>query len=107
MSAILTRPITPVSFSVSQPRNIQEPAKSLSKRLNFWGGFSCRKSVSWDIRRRGLSQMKGVEWARASTTEDGVPAFEQEAFVDESPTLEGGGIEATINNLVGIPSQIC
>lgn len=49
--------------------------------------------------------MKGVNWVRASTTDDGVSAFDQEAFVDESPTLEEGGLEATINNLVGIPSK--
>ncbi|KAH6755998.1 Phosphatidic acid phosphatase family protein [Perilla frutescens var. hirtella] len=99
MSAIFT-PITATTFSISELRNIQEPAKSFSKRLSFSGEFSSRKSVSWDIRRRNLSRMKGFKWVRASTTDDGVPAaFEQEAFVDESLALEEGGIEASINNL--------
>ena len=51
--------------------------------------------------------MMGLKWGRASTTDDGVQAFEQEAFVDVSLTFEDGGIEATMNNLVGIPSNSC
>ncbi|XP_047974938.1 lipid phosphate phosphatase epsilon 2, chloroplastic-like isoform X2 [Salvia hispanica] len=43
--------------------------------------------------------MRGSRWGRASTTDDGVPAFEQEAFVNESLTFEDGGIEATINHM--------
>ncbi|KAL1536596.1 dolichyldiphosphatase [Salvia divinorum] len=92
MSAIFT-PISATAFSISELRNSREPAKSFSERLSFSGEFSCIKSVSWDFRRRNLCKMRG------STTDDGVPAFEQEAFVDVSLTFEDGGIEATINNL--------
>ncbi|XP_057786757.1 lipid phosphate phosphatase epsilon 2, chloroplastic isoform X2 [Salvia miltiorrhiza] len=98
MSAIVT-PISATAFSLSELRYPQEPAKSFSKRLSFSGKFSCRNSVSWDIRRSNICKMRGFKLVRASTTDDGVPAFEQEAFDDESLTFNDGGIEATINNL--------
>lgn len=109
MSAIST-PISATAFSVPELRNIHKPAKSFSKRLSFSGDFGCRKSVSWDLRRRNICKMKGFKLGgRASTTDDGVAAFEQEAFVDESLSFEDGGFEATINSLVGtsIPHNLC
>lgn len=107
MSAIFTRPITAATFTVSKSRKIQEPSKIFAKRLDFWGESNCRKSVSWDIRRRNQSIMKGSNWVRATTSEEGVPAFAQEALVEEALTFEAGGLEATINNLVGELSKSC
>ncbi|KAG6392814.1 hypothetical protein SASPL_147041 [Salvia splendens] len=98
MSAIFT-PISATSFSVSELGNSREPAKCFSERLSFSGESICRNPVSWDIRRRNLCKMMGLKWGRASTTDDGVPAFEQEAFVDVSLTFQDGGIEATVNHL--------
>ena len=101
MSAILT-PISASAYSFPELRNSRGPTTSFSKRLGFSGEFSCRKPVCSDIRRRNLCKMRGSRWGRASTTDDGVPAFEQEAFVNESLTFEDGGIEATINHMVGV-----
>ncbi|XP_047974937.1 lipid phosphate phosphatase epsilon 1, chloroplastic-like isoform X1 [Salvia hispanica] len=98
MSAILT-PISASAYSFPELRNSRGPTTSFSKRLGFSGEFSCRKPVCSDIRRRNLCKMRGSRWGRASTTDDGVPAFEQEAFVNESLTFEDGGIEATINHM--------
>ncbi|KAL8495106.1 hypothetical protein ACS0TY_019319 [Phlomoides rotata] len=82
MYAFFTTPIAAPAFQVYKSRKSQEPFSS--RRLEFGGEFHCKKSVSWNICRRNQRIMKGSNWVRQSTSDEGVPAFEQEALVEES-----------------------
>ncbi|KAI3450977.1 hypothetical protein Pfo_007642 [Paulownia fortunei] len=99
MSAIFIRPITATTFTVSQLRKPQKPSKIFAKRLDFLGESKCGQSVSWASRRRNQNTMKGSNWVRANMSDEGIKAFEQEAFVEGSLTFGAGGLEATLNSL--------
>ncbi|KAL8465221.1 hypothetical protein ACS0TY_034646 [Phlomoides rotata] len=104
MSAVFTTPIAAPAFQVYKSRKSQEPRKLFSSiRLEFGGEFHCKKSVSWNICRRNQRIMRGSNWVRQSTSDEGVPAFEQEALVEESVGFAEGGLEATINSLWVLP----
>ncbi|KAK6150646.1 hypothetical protein DH2020_015578 [Rehmannia glutinosa] len=99
MFAIFNRPITAANFTVPRSRNLQKPSKIFAKRLKFCGDFNCRNSVSWASGRRNQNIMKCSNWVRESTSDKGIEAFEQEAFVEGSFKFGGGGLEATLNSL--------
>ncbi|KAL8047377.1 hypothetical protein ABFX02_08G237300 [Erythranthe guttata] len=99
MSAISIRPIIATPFTASQSRKLHKKTTLFAQRLDFWSEFSCNKSVSWAHSRRNQNRMKGFKWVRATTSDEGVRAFEQEASMEESLTFEAAGIEATLNNL--------
>lgn len=101
MSAISIKPIIATPFTVSKSRKLQKKSEFFAKRLDFCRDFSCRRSFTWAIRREKEKSMKGSNWVRATTSDEGVQAFEQDALVDGSLTFGAGGIEATLNNLVG------
>ncbi|KAL9161062.1 hypothetical protein ABFS82_08G241800 [Erythranthe guttata] len=99
MSAISIRPIIATPFTASQSRKLHKKTTLFAQRLDFLSEFSCNKSVPWAHSRRNRNRMKGFKWVRATTSDEGVRAFEQEASMEESLTFEAAGIEATLNNL--------
>ncbi|KAL7104643.1 hypothetical protein ACP275_08G258600 [Erythranthe tilingii] len=99
MSAISIRPIIATPFTASQSRKLLKKTAAFAQRLDFWSEFSCNKSVSWAHSRRNQNRMKGFNWVRATTSDEGALAFEQEASMEESLTFGASGIEATLNNL--------
>lgn len=102
MCAVFTTPIAAAAFPLFKSRKFQEPRKFFPRRLEFGGEFRCKSSVSWNVCRGKKRIMKGSNLVRASTSDEGVQALEQESLVgEESLAFRAGGIEATLNNLVG------
>ncbi|KAL0332916.1 UNVERIFIED_CONTAM: Lipid phosphate phosphatase epsilon 2, chloroplastic [Sesamum calycinum] len=99
MSAIFVSPLAVASFTVSQSRKPQKPIKICAKSLGFGGLFGRRESVCWATLRKNHSIMTDSIGVRIS--DEGVRAFEQEALVEDSTNLGAGGLEATLNGLVG------
>ncbi|XP_051140346.1 lipid phosphate phosphatase epsilon 1, chloroplastic isoform X2 [Andrographis paniculata] len=91
-------------FTVSRSNNISKFQISAKRLINFREEFDCRASVSrhraaslWVSRRSTMESSRGIA---ASTKDDGIHSFEQEALVEETLGFGGGGgVEATMNNL--------
>ncbi|GER27978.1 phosphatidic acid phosphatase (PAP2) family protein [Striga asiatica] len=73
-----------------------KPSKNFAKRLDSRVDFNCRDSVSW---ARGTKIQNIMIYDRASTNDESIEVFEQEAFVDGSSKLGAGRLEATLNSL--------
>ncbi|GER25145.1 3-oxoacyl-[acyl-carrier-protein] synthase 2 [Striga asiatica] len=77
-----------------------KPSKIFAKRLDSRVDFNCRDSVSWARRTKTQNIMiYGVNGVRASTNDESIEVFEQDAFVDGSSKLGAGRLEATLNSL--------
>ncbi|XP_075490211.1 lipid phosphate phosphatase epsilon 2, chloroplastic isoform X1 [Primulina tabacum] len=97
MSAIFVRPIR---AAISQPTKLRDPTKILARRLEYFERLELRKSIYWeDIRRINPRRMPSLNVAGASSSEEGVQAFEQDALMGESSSFGAGGIQATLNSL--------
>ncbi|CAA0839263.1 Lipid phosphate phosphatase epsilon 2-chloroplastic [Striga hermonthica] len=77
-----------------------KPSKNFAQRLDYRVDFNCRDSVSCARRTKTQNIMiYGVNGVRASTNDESIEVFEQEAFVDGSLNLGAGRLEATLNSL--------
>ncbi|XP_075490212.1 lipid phosphate phosphatase epsilon 2, chloroplastic isoform X2 [Primulina tabacum] len=104
MSAIFVRPIR---AAISQPTKLRDPTKILARRLEYFERLELRKSIYWeDIRRINPRRMPSLNVAGASSSEEGVQAFEQDALMGESSSFGAGGIQATLNSLVGSVTNV-
>ncbi|KAL2532515.1 Lipid phosphate phosphatase epsilon 2 [Abeliophyllum distichum] len=102
MQVILARVIRPIAAPTSityRSERFHSSNNFFGRELYFRGKFFSRKFAFWANETRNSNTIKDSMETHVSTSENGVQAFEQEAFIEGSLNSGAVGFEATLNSL--------